>query len=117
MSSKQALRCCFSLGLLASLRLRTRDTASFGLTPLVPIPQSLLSLDATASPRRSHRRCTSVARNVFEEHQHRKLARPCMLEFFLHHEPARRRFPTSSRAEDKEKNIAAVNGIEAGIPG
>jgi hypothetical protein len=39
-----------------------------------------------------------------------------MLEFFLHHEPARRRFPASFRAEDKKKDVAAVDGVEAGVP-
>jgi hypothetical protein len=57
-----------------------------------------------------------VARNVFEEHQHGELVRAGMLEFFFHHEPSGRCFPASSRAEDKKKNVAAVDGVEAGIP-
>src|ERR1700722_7297543 len=58
-----------------------------------------------------------VARNVFEKYQHRELAGACLLEFFLHPEPARLRFPVSSRAEDKKKDVAAVDGVEASVPG
>src|ERR1700733_4642316 len=57
-----------------------------------------------------------VARNVFEEYQYEELAGAGMLEFFLHHEPARRGFRASSRAEDQNKNVATVDGGEAGVP-
>src|ERR1017187_1058126 len=39
-----------------------------------------------------------------------------LLDFFLHHEPARRRFPASSRAEHNKKNVATIDGVEAGVP-
>ena len=44
-----------------------------------------------------------VARNVFEKHQHGELARAGMLEFFLHHEPARRRFPAAPPPSTRRK--------------
>ena len=56
-----------------------------------------------------------VTRNVFEKHQHGELARAGMLEFFLHHEPARRRFPAAPPAEYEKKNVAAVDGVETGV--